>query len=243
MRMFTYALLLLLIGSTSFSVLGRKDTFLSGYAAEQDQRVERVSKANRAFPVAEFDEPESIESVAGRSKQEKRQRYDAWTIVSSTPRPWIAETVVSNEGYFNFPPLPVTESDIILIASVSSSEAHLSANKRAVFSEFNLVVESVLKMSGQEIKVGSLVTVDRVGGYVKYPNGQQILFRVSGVNMPQVGSRYLFFISASRKPDFTILTAYELTNEGAVPLDVPFLSLEGISETDLQKQVRALLTK
>jgi len=119
----------------------------------------------------------------------------------------------------------------------------LSANKRGVFSEFNLVVESVLKTSGQEIKEGTLVTVDRVGGYVKYPNGQQILFRISGVNMPQVGSRYLFFISTKRKPDFTILTAYELTNEGVVPLDVPFLSLEGISETDLQKRVRDLLTK
>jgi len=116
--------------------------------------------------------------------------------------------------------------------------------QRGVFSEFNLVVESVLK-TNQDLTEGSSLTVDRVGGYVKYPNGQQILFRISGVNMPQVGSRYLFFLSAKRKPDFIIKTAYELTPQGVMALDFSeqFLSLDGISETEIQKRVRDLLTK
>jgi hypothetical protein len=247
MQKFTYALLLLLIGSLSFSAFRRSDTFLSGYAAsQQDPRVERSNKAKAAFPVVEINELEpDTNSELGRSKKEKRQRYDAWDLVLSKPAPGTDETIVSSEGYFDFPPLPVTRSDIILMASVSNSEAHLSANKRGVFSEFNLEVESVLKTSDQKIKEGSLFTVDRVGGYVKYPNGQQILCRISGVNMPQTGARYFFFLSARRKPIFTILTAYELTNEGVMPLDSPeqFLPLEGISETDLLKRVRDLLTK
>jgi len=63
--------------------------------------------------------------------------------------------------------------------------------------------------------------------------------------MPVVGSRYLFFIDAKKKFDFTILTAYELTPQGAIPLDASsqFLSLEGTTETDLQNRVRGLLTK
>ena len=87
--------------------------------------------------------------------------------------------------------------------------------------------------------------MDRVGGYVKYPNGQQILIRVAGVNMPQVGSRYLFFLSTRKKPDFIIKTAYELTAQGVEALDFSqqFLSLDGISETEMLRRVRDLLTK
>jgi hypothetical protein len=244
MRKLTFVLLFLLIASTSFSPFRRREMF-AGYAiAQHDPKVERSNKARRAFPTADINEPDSDDSVKGRAKKEKRHRFDAWQFVSSKPESWIAESALSPEGYLDFPSLPVNESDIILIATVSSSEAHISGNRRGVFSEFNLVVESVLK-TNHDLTEGSSLTVDRVGGYVKYPNGQQILFRISGVNMPQVGSRYLFFLSAKRKPDFIIKTAYELTPQGVMALDFSeqFLSLDGISETEIQKRVRDLLTK
>ena len=211
---------------------------------QQDPKVERSDKAKRLFPTADINEPDSDGSEKGRAKKEKRQRFDAWQFVSSKPESWIAESVLSSEGYLDFPALPVNESDIILIATVSSSEAHMSGNRKGVFSEFNLAVESVLK-TNQDVTEGTALTVDRVGGYVKYPNGQRILFRVSGVNMPQVGARYLFFLSAKRKPDFIIKTAYELTPQGVVALDFSeqFLALDGISETEIRQRVRDLLTK
>lgn len=246
MRKFTYALLFLLIGSLAFSFVRRRDSFFSGQAAQQDPRVDRSNRAKRAFPVADFNEPEpDTNSVSGRAQKEKRQRFDVFTLVPPKAEPWIAEIVDSSEGYFSFPPLPVAESDVILIAVVSGSEAHISGNKRGVFSEFKLAVESVLKTSSQDVKEGSLITADRIGGYVKYPNGQQVLIRVSGVNMPQIGSRYLLFLSAKRKPDFIIMTGYELTSEGVFALDLSseFLALEGITENELQKRVRDLLTK
>jgi len=245
MRKFTYALLLLLIGTLAFSFVPGRDSFFSGQAAQQDPRVERSNKARRAFPVADFNEPEpDTNSASGRAKKEKRQRYDAFGFVPPKVEPWVAEVVQSPEGYFSFPALPVAESDVVLVAVVSSSEAHLSASKKGVFSEFNLTVESVLKTSSQDIKEGSVITADRIGGYVKYPNGQQVLIRVIGVNMPQVGSRYLLFLRAKWKPDLIIMTGYELTSEGIVPLDLTgqFLNLGGITETELQKRVRDLLT-
>lgn len=244
MRKLTFVLLFLLIATTTFSLFRRREMFASYAKAQQDPKVERSNKAKRAFPTADINEPDSDDSVKGRAKKEKRQRFDPWQFVSSKPESWIVESSVSSEGYLDFPALPVNESDIILIATVSSSEAHISGNRRGVFSEFNLVVESVLK-TNQDLTAGSSLTVDRVGGYVKYPNGQQILFRISGVNMPQVGARYLFFLSTRRKPDFIIKTAYELTPQGVMALDFSeqFLSLDGISETEIQKRVRDLLTK
>ena len=55
---------------------------------------------------------------------------------------------------------------------------------------------------------------------------------------------YLLFLRAKWKPDLIIMTGYELTSEGIVPLDLTgqFLNLGGITETELQKRVRDLLT-
>jgi len=241
MRKMIIYLLCLLVAPLSLSFIRRQDSLFVSNAAQTN---ERDNQAKRNFPVADINEPDSDDSAKGRAKNEKRQRFNAWHMVSPEPQPWVAERVVSSEGYNDLPALPVEQSDMILIATVTSSEAHVSGNRMAVFSEFNIVVESVLKTS-DDIKEGSLLTVTRIGGYVKYPNGQQILSRVNGINMPQVGSRYLFFLGAKRKPDLIILTGYELASQGVLALDFgwQYLALDGISEAEIQKRARDLLTK
>ena len=118
------------------------------------------------------------------------------------------------------PALPVAESDIVVVGTVGSGQAHLSDNKKNIFSEFTLIGEEVLKSKTFGITQGSVLTVDRLGGHVIYPNGQKVLYRIHGVNMPQTGSRYLFFLTSKHnKEDLSILTGYELTEKGAVPLD------------------------
>jgi hypothetical protein len=62
--------------------------------------------------------------------------------------------------------------------------------------------------------------------------------------MPKIGSRYLFFLNSRNKEDY-ILTAYEITAAGVVPLDLSSqsLGLEGISEAEILQRVRGLLQK
>jgi hypothetical protein len=109
-----------------------------------------------------------------------------------------------------------------------------------------LIVEEVFK-SKSAISQGSVLTIDRIGGHVKYPNGQKVLYRISGLNMPQIGSRYLFFLTSKHNhDDLSILTGYELTETGAVPLDegLPEVaSLTGISEKEILQKVRDLVAK
>ena len=154
-----------------------------------------------------------------------------------------AEILVSSDDLFDFPALPVIQSDLILTGVVGSAEAHLSESKQNVFSEFTVAVDGVLKASKHEVTSGSVLTIDRIGGFVKYPNGQKVLFRFSGAYMPKTGARYLFFLNSKNKQDYNILTAYELTATGIVPLDMgsQFLVLEGISETEILQRVRGLL--
>lgn len=229
----------------SFSLVRRKDFFVEAYTGRQkDAKAERHEQAKRHFPTADYNEPDVPDSEENRAKKEKQKRFNnlmKW--VSATPQSYIVENLAVPEGLFNFPPLPVATSDIVLIGVVGSTKAHLSESKRNVFSEFMVAVETVFKTSNQEVKQGSVLTVDRIGGFVRYPNGHKILYRISGTNMPKIGARYLFFLNSINKQDRTILTAYELTESGVIPLDISsqFDVLEGASETEVIQRLRGLL--
>lgn len=157
----------------------------------------------------------------------------------------MVESEFTREPHFAFPALPVAESDLVVVETVGTAQSHLSENKKNVFSKFDLIVEDVLKSKLSGVVQGAVLTIDRIGGHVKYPNGQKVLYRVFGMNMPQTGSRYLFFLNSKHnKEDLSILTGYELTQNGAAPLDeeLPQVkNLTGVSEKDILQRVRNLV--
>ena len=102
---------------------------------------------------------------------------------------------------------------------MTAAEAHLSENKKNVYSEFTISLEKVFKTASSSVFEGTGITVDRVGGFVKYPNGQLVLYRTFGLDMSLIGRRYLFFLASRNQPDLSILTAYESGANGVIPLD------------------------
>lgn len=251
MQKTTYLLVVLIALTLSFSLIRRSYFFVEAHAGRQqpanqkDARAERYEQAKRHFPTVDYDEPNLPDTEENRAKREKKKRFNElgnW--VAATTQPYIRQNV-SMKSYFNFPAFPVANSDIILIGVVGETKAHLSENKRNVFSEFIVAVETVLKTSNQQVKEGAVLTVDRMGGVVKYPNGQTVLYRRAGMYMPKIGGRYLFFLNSLNKHDSGILTAYELTEAGAIPLDMSsqFFDVEGKSETQVLQEVRGCLLK
>jgi len=241
----TYLLIVLIILTLSFSLSRRKDFFVEAHAGRQkDAKAQRYEQAKRHFPTVDYNESDLADTEENRTKKEKQKRFnDLGNWVSAIPQSYIAENLSINEGYFNFPPLPVAKSDIILIGVVSETQAHLSENKRNVFSEFRITAETIFKTGNQEVRQGSVVTVNRMGGFVRYPNGQTILYRRSGMYMPKVGGRYLFFLNSLTKHDYGIVTAYELTEAGVIPLDMSteFFAFEGKSEVEILRELRSVL--
>ena len=142
---------------------------------------------------------------------------------------------------FDFPALPVAKSDVIVIGEVLNGEAHRSLNKRNVFSNFEVAVREVLqgKLIGRKV-----ITVQRVGGFVSFPNKQKVLFRLLGNGMPAVGSRYVFFLNAIDE-DYSIVTGYELTAEGVVALDgsQQFLAFQGRTEAGFLNLLRDTISQ
>ena len=122
---------------------------------------------------------------------------------------------------------------MIVIGQVQNAEAHRSENKMNVFSNLQVRVDEVLKGN---LSAGNVITVQRIGGFVKYPNGQKVLFRLSEMECLAVGSRYAFFLKVI-DDDYSILTGYELQPEGVVPLDnsQQFQVYQGESETSFLK--------
>jgi len=245
MPKFTYLLVLLIVSTLGLSLFRQTYSQSAAGAAQKASSLDRSQEAKKHFPVAEYDEPDLPDPAKNRTKREKQKRHNNFKFVAKNPQPWQTESVFIPEGNLDFPALPVRTSQLIVVGRVRDASAHLSEHKMNVYSEFGIAVTSVLKRATEAITDGSLITVERLGGNVRYPSGKKVLFRISGWNMPKVGSEYLFFLNSRNKSDWEIRTAYELTETGVVPLDESsqFEALRGTSSVELLKRVRALISE
>lgn len=210
----------------------------SSVTGQQNVRQTNVPLYDREdrYPVVESEEVEPSDPAKRAKLKRQKERYDK-DAPFSHPGPKDAEVAFLPEWQFNFPALPVAKSDVIVIGEVLTAEAHRSENRLNVFSNFEMKVNEVLK--GSNLTAGSVINVQRVGGFVNYPNGNKVLFRLVGNGMPAVGGRYAFFLNVLGE-DYSILTGYELGPEGVMPLDNSrqFEAYRRTTETDFLRALR-----
>jgi hypothetical protein len=137
----------------------------------------------------------------------------------------------------------VEQSPVIVIADVLQSEAHLSEDKLGVYSEFTIRLVAVLKADSS--LPASEMIVERLGGYVRYPDGRKLLYRVGTGGMPRVGGRYLFFLKPTTELDYSILTGYEFGDNGVTALDpsAQFEKYDGYAPSALRRLVVEAVNK
>jgi hypothetical protein len=215
----------------------------SSATPQQDVRRTAVPiyERDERYPVVDFNEPEPADPVKKAKLKKQQQRYDK-DAPFRHPGPNHAEVAFLPEMQFDFPALPVSKSDVIVIGEVSNAEPHRSENKLNVFTNFEVRVDEVLK--GSNLSAGSIINVQRIGGFVKYPDGRKVLFRLMGNGMPAVGGRYAFFLN-SVDEDYVIITGYELGADGVMPLDNSrqFERYLGETETDFIKALREAVSR
>jgi hypothetical protein len=242
MQKLTYFLLVLVVGTLVLSFVRHRNPISA--TTGQKSRADH-NKINERFPTVNYDDKQDLPDPEKNAKRkEKQKRYNDGELVDSAGDPGVDEAALTLEPHFSLAALPVAESEIVVVGTIGAAEAHLSENRLNVFSEFTLTVEDVLKSKIQEVARGSVLTVDRVGGHVQYPNGHRVLFRITGLNMPEVGGRYLLFLTSTHnKKDISILTGYQLTSNGAIPLDQlsQAASLTGVPEVEILQRVRNLV--
>jgi hypothetical protein len=236
--------LVILVCATLGLTLGRQTQSQKDTEKENDYSKQLQARKLR-FPVADYEERDLTDPKQNAARKEKKRRKNDYRVVASNPPVWQTELVEINEGDIEFPGLPVTESAYIVLGKVTAAEAHLSENKKNVYSEFKVSVDKVFKTASSSVFEGTEIVVDRVGGFVKYPNGHLVLYRISGQDMPLTGQRYLFFLTSKNHRDLTILTAYQSGANGIVPLDQAsqFETYRGLNEEVLLQKLRDSLTK
>jgi hypothetical protein len=113
--------------------------------------------------------------------------------------------------------IPAEQSSVVVIGRIVDAQAHVSRSRVSVYSEFTMVIDSVLKnATGSVIAPGSTITADRPVAGVEFPSGTVAYYGQMGMGAPEVGKTYVLFVtSEDSSQDFKIVTGFELT-EGKV---------------------------
>lgn len=209
------------------------------------------------FPIADYDAPESADPEKRAKRIAKNRRYDNRSLVSrelpisddeermvviDPPPPGLPGT----RSFIVESGLPAAESEIVVVGEILGAEAHLSNNKQDVYSEFTVRVDAVLKNSPANVTEGSLITIDREGGFVRYRNGKMRLYRIGGFAMPHIGQRYVLFLNnLENSPNYRILTGYELKENTVESLNgfPQFMVYNGMNIAFFMQAVREAIAK
>jgi hypothetical protein len=216
---------------------------VSGQVRDAEAWKKYRSEYESQFPVVDYNaaEPKTVEEIALRKA--KGKRYDNQDFVSRIPHPKDWETTLSDYA----PPRPTDihtlPSKIVVIGEVLNSQAYLSNDKSGVYSEFSIRVEEVIKTNNlDKVTESNLITADRMGGFVRYPNGQKVLYSISG-GMLRIGRRYVLFLSNNdQSPNYYLAKGYELTSIGALWMDGR-KKYEGTDEAIFKKSISEEIDK
>lgn len=190
--------------------------------SDKGQKHLQESKIKDAFPNVEY-----VNQFVDEARKAKSKKYNNSKVIESE----ILEdtTTVSFVKWLpTTSPLPVKESEVVIRGKVTAAQAHLSEDKRSVYSEFNIEIEKVFKNSSLiKYENGNHIKAEREGGIVLFPSGKAVWYSISGQRMPQIESKYIFFLTHEfpgfgyKKQDLFLLTGYEIKNGQIFPLDSP----------------------
>jgi len=142
------------------------------------------------------------------------------------------------------PAIPTDESDLIVTGRILAFSTHLSNDKSCVYTEYKVKVDQVLNNKVKtQVGKGGILTVDRAGGAVRYPNSQVVIYLDSIKGLPEVGREYIFFLNFDENSgNYSILTLYELQESHTVPLDSG-RNVEEIKQMDRSDFLKAVERK
>jgi hypothetical protein len=132
-------------------------------------------------------------------------------------------TLVSEQmGDYYRDPMPVSQSDAVVVGIVKDGQAYLSNDRRDIYTEFNIVLQEVVKApSGSYLRAGDTIAVERNGGAIRLPSGKVLIRAAKDYSMPLIGKRYLLFLryNGDSTEDYHLLTGYQLEGSQVYRLD------------------------
>jgi hypothetical protein len=206
------------------------------------QNAEQVNTTK--FPIADLHAPLPIDPSERARRQAKGKKYNN----KHAPKLEQVDGVyVVNESLPTLSALPIENSSAVILGEIKDAKAYLSEDGTAVYSEFIVNIQSVLKDSGEGLSVGSLTEAQRYGGRLRLPSGKIVTASVDHQDMPRVGGKYVLFLTGNEAEGFSILSGYELRGGKVHPLDSirpthPMAQYKGRDESTLLNDLFSVLS-
>jgi hypothetical protein len=245
--LFLMTVVLVVAVSTAISALPRNELYSPG--SDGQKTLDRQQEAeDNVIPIVDFDSPEPSDHNERAKRRKKSARYDGGFFVRKDDATGSAvESSLVSEWELGLPALPASQSEVVIIGEVVEGKAHLSNDKTGIYSEFTTRIEKLFKNSCPvALTSGEVISLERLGGIVRYSTGRKYRYRISGQNMPRRGGRYMFFIKMAQGGEgFSIITAYELKGGKVFPLDSAeqFDTYKGVTETEFIEAVQGSVSR
>jgi hypothetical protein len=185
--------------------------------------------------VGEFQrQPESDADKANRAKREQSYENigtrlftpygDPGALADGATESTISTIIdyISNQST-DPPGIPVSNTAVV-IGTVLSGNSFISKNHTAVYSDYQVRIDEVLKPDATgTLAVGSEVVASRPGGAMHFPSGHRTNFLILGHGLPEIGSQYVLFLwkTVPNQPVWEIGfdSGYQLKNGRVYALD------------------------
>jgi hypothetical protein len=184
----------------------------------QQAAIERQKHNKEALPKIDYAAAESQMEAQSEARKTKSKRYNKGGKPFANLRPDTRGISVAEDSFIPRKALPIEESSIIVVGTITDATGYLSEDKSAAYSEYAINVTEVFK-GAAKITNGQIIA-SRIGGKVVLPTGQTILYMTDDDGTPEIGHRYVVFLKQDPGGDsYSIITAYELIDGHAKALD------------------------
>jgi hypothetical protein len=196
------------------------------YVESRTQETSPAAQTSQISSEAEaIDEAsESDDPILRANRAAKKARYDSQVNdrdLTSLPPGQSMHLFLC--GQYDPTILPTASHDVIVLGTLLNTQPYLSANRTAIYTEYQLYVEEIFKPSQEDLSLeqGRLV-IDRPGGVLRMRSGRVISSTESGTGMARpldVGRRYVLFCRLIHdQRDLILGFAFELRDEKAYAL-------------------------
>lgn len=226
MRSYKNMLFLLLLVGVSASIvvplqIGQQDDSLKDKPEKYTRQNFDRAKFASQFPIVDYYASEPADAEDRARRRDKSSRYDNRNMVALPQDSWRTPGATRFDDWdAGLDPLPVAQSDAIVVGQMVDAQAHLSTDKSGVYSEFTLRAEKVFKGDSSLLSPDNLIVAEREGGRVRFTPNDIDLYSVAGMGMPRMGHKYVVFLKRiGAENDYQILTGFEVYGKRIYPLD------------------------
>jgi hypothetical protein len=208
--------------------------------ARQKAEIDKFLHNKATLPQVDYTSAESKIEIQSEFRKARSKRHNAGGVPLANMRENITEITREEDSFVPLPALPIQESDVVVVGTVTDAKGYLSEDKSGAYSEYSVNVSEVLK--GAAKLSSSQIIAERFGAKVVLPNGRTILVWNTNNGTPETKHRYVLFLKYNPEgDDYLIITGYELINNRVKALDRPetFAIFEGNEETAFLDLVRS----